>query len=156
RSPTTRSRMPLARSCVTSRSSAVMNRRMSTETSSAGRRQFSELNANRVRNSMPSRAQASTVVRTASTPLAWPATRGRRRWVAQRPLPSMTIATWRGTREAAGLIGIGSENALFCSGQAVSDRHDFLFLVRQQLVDLRDELVGELLDRILGPTLVVL
>ena len=66
---------------------------VSSDTSSAGRRQFSELNANSVRNSMPRRAQASTVARTASTPLAWPATRGRCREVAQRPLPSMMIAT---------------------------------------------------------------
>ena len=70
-----------------------MNSRISSDTSSAGRRQFSELNANSVRNSMPRRAQASTVARTASTPLAWPATRGRCREVAQRPLPSMMIAT---------------------------------------------------------------
>jgi len=70
RSPTTRSRMPLARSCATSRSSALTNSRISSETSSAGRRQFSELNANSVRNSTPRSAQASTVARTASTPLA--------------------------------------------------------------------------------------
>src|SRR5690242_17919726 len=33
-----------------------------------------------------------------SVPARCPATRGSPRWVAQRPLPSMMIATWRGTR----------------------------------------------------------
>src|SRR5690606_22638714 len=154
--PTTRRRIPLARSCATSRSSAVMNRRIRTETSSAGRRQFSELNANSVRNSIPSRAQASTVVRTASTPLAWPATRGSRRRVAQRPLPSMTMATWRGTLGGAGLMGIGSGDRLMRNAWRSSDRHDLLFLVGQQPVDIGDELVGELLHRVLGAALVVL
>eukprot|EP01034_Spumella_vulgaris_P042564 gene42564-52785_t len=43
-----------------------------------------------------------TMLRTASTPLTWPATRGRKRLVAQRPLPSMMMATWRGTLGASG------------------------------------------------------
>src|SRR5690606_30506848 len=132
------------------------NSRIRTETSSAGRRQFSELKANSVRNSMPSRAQASTVVRTASTPLAWPATRGSRRRVAQRPLPSMTIATCRGTWADAGLMGIGSGERLMRNDWRSSDRHDVLFLVGQQVVDFGNELVGEFLHCILGTALVVL
>jgi hypothetical protein len=49
RSPTIRSLRSLRCSCVTSRCSAEMNSRISSDTSSAGRRQFSELNANSVR-----------------------------------------------------------------------------------------------------------
>ena len=47
---------------------------------------------------MPSRADVSTVSRTASMPARWPSTRGRCRLAAQRPLPSMMIATCRGSR----------------------------------------------------------
>src|SRR5437879_3884880 len=42
---------------------------------------------------MPSRGAASTMRRTATAPARWPAARGRARRVAQRPLPSMMIAT---------------------------------------------------------------
>jgi hypothetical protein len=102
RSPTTFSRMLLACIFETSRSSAVTNRRISSETSSSGRRQFSEENANRVRYSTPRSTQASTTPRTASTPLTCPATRGSKRLVAQRPLPSMMMAIWRGTAGTSG------------------------------------------------------
>jgi hypothetical protein len=44
---------------------------------------------------MPSPGAASTERRTASAPARWPATRGNPRRVAQRPLPSITMATWR-------------------------------------------------------------
>src|SRR5205085_11771233 len=43
---------------------------------------------------MPWSGAASTARRTASAPARWPATRGRPRRAAQRPLPSMMIATW--------------------------------------------------------------
>ena len=52
----------------------------------------------------PSRAHCSTVERTASTPLRWPAARGRWRSVAQRPLPSRMIAMWRGTSAPPGIV----------------------------------------------------
>ena len=42
-------------------------------------------------------ADDSTVSRTASIPARCPATRGSLRPRAQRPLPSMMMATWRGT-----------------------------------------------------------
>src|SRR5712691_10455025 len=42
---------------------------------------------------MPSSGAASTARRTAPAPARWPATRGRPRRAAQRPLPSMMIAT---------------------------------------------------------------
>src|SRR5580693_10807192 len=42
---------------------------------------------------MPTLEACSTIRRTAATPARWPATRGRLRRAAQRPLPSMMIAT---------------------------------------------------------------
>ncbi len=61
--------------------------------SDAGRAQFSALNEKIVTISMPISAAARTVRRTASTPRRWPSTRGRPRAAAQRPLPSMMMAT---------------------------------------------------------------
>ena len=45
---------------------------------------------------MPSRAEVSTTSRTESMPARWPSTRGRWRCAAQRPLPSMMMATCAG------------------------------------------------------------
>src|SRR4051812_11897094 len=46
------------------------------------------------------RVAVSTASRTARAPSAWPSERSRPRDFAQRPLPSMMIATWRGISEA--------------------------------------------------------
>ncbi len=46
---------------------------------------------------------ARMIARTASTPRRCPATRGSSRCFAQRPLPSMMIATWRGTADESGM-----------------------------------------------------
>ena len=56
-------------------------------------RQFSLEKANTVRRSMPALAAASTTRLSASTPCLCPSVLGRRRDLAQRPLPSMMIAT---------------------------------------------------------------
>src|ERR1700704_4477165 len=45
---------------------------------------------------MPSSFAARTTRRNASTPRRWPSARGRPRAAAQRPLPSMMIATCKG------------------------------------------------------------
>src|SRR5881296_2428146 len=68
---------------------------MRAATSPGGRFQLSAENAYSVSAPMPSPGAASTIRRTASTPARWPATRGRPRRPAQRPLPSITIATCR-------------------------------------------------------------
>src|SRR5437763_1533108 len=47
---------------------------------------------------MPSSRAPSTASNRASSPASWPCVRFRPRWRAQRPLPSMTTATWRGMR----------------------------------------------------------
>src|SRR5258705_12475555 len=68
---------------------------MSVDTSAAGRVQLSDENAYRVSAVMPQPGAISTARRTAAAPARWPAARGRPRRVAQRPLPSMTMATWK-------------------------------------------------------------
>ncbi len=65
-------------------------------TSWAGRFQFSVEKAYRVRCSMPASEAASRMSCTARTPSLWPLMRGQPRCSAQRPLPSMIRATWRG------------------------------------------------------------
>jgi hypothetical protein len=45
---------------------------------------------------MPKSAALSTVRLSAFTPARWPSDRGSARFLAQRPLPSMMMATWRG------------------------------------------------------------
>ncbi len=77
---------------------------MSSCTSPSGRLQFSQEKAKRVRRSRPRSFEARTTVRTASTPLRWPSARGSPRRVAQRPLPSMMMATWPGRMGDSGLV----------------------------------------------------
>ena len=60
----------------------------------SGRFQLSDEKAKRVSVPIPRSRAASTARRTASTPAACPAVRGRPRATAQRPLPSMMMATW--------------------------------------------------------------
>src|SRR3954471_22677577 len=47
---------------------------------------------------MPSLTLSVVMVRTTSAPCWWPRVRSQVRALAQRPLPSMMIATWRGRR----------------------------------------------------------
>src|ERR1700722_1136366 len=54
---------------------------------------------------------ASTVRRTARDPSRCPAIRGRPRDLAQRPLPSMMMATWPGTLRPADRVPIGETSA---------------------------------------------
>ncbi len=65
-------------------------------TSALGRRQFSVENAYTVTHSMPSSRAPSMHSNSASSPRRCPSVRLRPRSVAQRPLPSMTTARWRG------------------------------------------------------------
>ena len=74
-----------------------------------GRRQFSLEGEQRQELDAAGDAGA-TVERTASTPRRWPATRGRRRCLAQRPLPSMMIATCRGAGRGAGISRVELSN----------------------------------------------
>src|SRR3984957_17941207 len=69
------------------------NRRISAATSAGGRDQLAEEKAYSVSVLTSARAATSTTVRTAFAPSICPAVRGNPRSVAQRPLPSMMIAT---------------------------------------------------------------
>src|SRR4051812_3577239 len=102
---------------------------------------------------MPRSAQASTVLTSESTPALWPKKRGMKRFFAQRPLPSMTMATWRGM--AAWSWDKAGTGVLRCTRKA-SNGHDLRFLARDQPVDLGDGAVGELLQVVERAALLVL
>src|ERR1700694_334275 len=167
-SPMTLKQIPLSWSLMASCSSARTKSCIRIDTSSAGLRQFSLENANSVRYSTPRSMHARTVARTASTPLRWPATRGSRRCFAQRPLPSMMMATCRGIERASGTTCVELVNKLNALGSRTmaikelltaasdsSDRHQVRFLGVQRFVDFADVAIGELLDVVLRPALVV-
>src|SRR5438132_6554566 len=101
---------------------------------------------------MPRSAQASTVLTSESTPALWPKKRGMKRFFAQRPLPSMTMATWRG------MAALGSEDTTALLGKTTrpSDGHDLRFLACNEAVDLGDRAVGELLNLVERTALFVL
>src|SRR6185437_9014890 len=80
-------------------------------TSASGRRQFSAEKAYSVSAGIAKRAQVSTVERTARTPAKCPDTRGRIRFPAQRPLPSMITAMCRGSRARSSLRSRASSPA---------------------------------------------
>src|SRR5216684_3585302 len=107
-----------------------------------------------VRILMPSSPTARTARRKASTPRRWPSLRGRPRSAAQRPLPSMMMATWRGgskpesgTGASRALGETEASSMLFseCRGPG-SNRHDFFFFAGKGLIDFADDLIRRLLD----------
>ena len=77
---------------MTSRLNPIRNR-----TSSGERFQFSVENAYADRYGMPSSMAPSTVSKSEYSPCSCPLVRGRPRSLAQRPLPSITIATCLGS-----------------------------------------------------------
>src|SRR6185503_10628550 len=119
---------------------------------------------------MSSSGAAWTMRFSASTPAWWPTVRGRPRRFAQRPLPSMTIATcspaglpapWPGAPEVGVFCwaAMGVAEVLGCwraSGPRGSDVHDLLFFGFQGFGHAPDRLIGELLDVGLAPPLLVL
>src|SRR5690554_1352574 len=138
-----RTRTPRRSSSTTSRSRALRNSFISALTSSCGRPQFSLEKANRVSARIPRSRQKSMQILTARAPARCPTMRGRLRLAAQRPLPSMMMAMWRGT-----FIGK--------PGRGSSYRHQFLFLRLHHLVHGLDGLVGDLLDLGVAAALLVL
>src|SRR5712671_6886073 len=156
------SRSPITRTLTPSRCSVARSLRMKrlsrpnrSPISVAGRDQFSELKEKIVRYRMPSSLAARTTRRKASTPRRWPSARGRPRAAAQRPFPSMMIATCKGPSVRSGPSVAGA--AAFDIHQSLDlDGEDFLFLGRKQLIYLRNRPVGRLLHIIGQPFLVVL
>src|SRR5271163_2698232 len=104
------------------------NRRISAAISAGGRAQLADENAYRVSIWTFARAAISTVARTAFAPSMWPAVRGSPRSVAQRPFPSMMIATCMGRLN---------------SPRRLDDGLDMLEITQQGLFsNLRDAIVG--------------
>src|SRR5215212_3405469 len=100
-----------------------------------------------------------------SVPARCPAWRERPRSRAQRPLPSMTMATWRGSGSiassdsrslAAPADAVGGEMTMAGEVRGTLDLHQFRFLVLARLVHLGDELVRQLLELIGGAAHLVL
>src|SRR3954462_6731648 len=131
---------------------------------------------------MPSSCDARTTRRRASTPRRWPSARGKPRAAAQRPLPSMMMATCAGASDRSGPSVAGAaaldmtaalkhdpekceavfrrDHARTITQSAMTidralDGEDFFFLSGEQLVDLGDRAVGRLLDFV-GVTLLII
>jgi hypothetical protein len=66
---------------------------MSAATSSSGRDQFSVENEYTVSSRMPRCAASRNRALTVSAPARWPSSTASPRWAAQRPLPSVMMAT---------------------------------------------------------------
>src|SRR5436190_14311241 len=118
------------------------------EISLGGRCQFSSENANSVSTSTPASIAPSTASRTDVIPARWPSGRGSRRSRAQRPLPSMMMATWRGTAPLT----------LTCPRRSsgTSDLHDLGFFGLHRLLDQLQVVVVEFLHVLLCVLLVIL
>src|SRR5687768_17297850 len=95
RRPITVSRTPLAMQRSTSDSRYLRNSRISISTSRCGRFQLSAEKAYSVSTRMPHCGAVSTILRAVRAPSMWPVGRLLPRLTAQRPLPSMMIATCR-------------------------------------------------------------
>src|ERR1700760_655555 len=108
---------------------------------------------------MPSSCEARTTRRSASTPRRCPSARGSPREAAHLPLPSMMIATCSGPSDrswscVAGTAAFDISRSLDLSPSLNGE--DFLFLGRQQLVDLGDHGIGRLLHLAVKALLIVL
>src|SRR3989475_1250510 len=148
RSPSTCTRTPCSRSSSTSRAMYSSSRSIRAEISVGGRCQFSSENANSVSTSTPASIAPSTTSRTAFMPARCPRGRGRCRSSAQRPLPSMMMATWRGTAPPSRICARRSS--------PMSDLHDLRLFGFDQLFHELHMVVVELLRVFLGVLLVVL
>jgi len=93
RAPTKRTRISFLCNTSTSRCSTSRNRLIRLLTSSSGRLQFSLLKANSVSASIPHCAADSTISRVALTPARCPECLGLPCAFAQRPFPSIMMAT---------------------------------------------------------------
>src|ERR1051326_4310072 len=121
---------------------------------------------------MPRRRAVSTTARTASLPLRCPSMRGRPRRRAQRPFPSMMIATWRGRRFGSrstsdiSVVGKGSSFGTRCtrpfavasspSPGAESNRQDLLFFALQDFFETLEVVLRRRLDLLARAAVVVL
>src|SRR6266853_5618940 len=107
-----------------------------------------------VRTSTPASAQAIVIGRTFSVPAWWPARRGMPRPFAQRPLPSMMMPTWVGTASGRG-TAVGWGFGAPATSVIGSDLRHFRLLPPGDLLDALDELIGQLLQSLLGALFVL-
>src|ERR671924_683453 len=101
---------------------------------------------------MPKSIAASTVRRSARVPARWPSATVSPWSAAQRLLPSMMIATDRGTSPGSSR---GSDRRRRRASSPNSDFRDLGFLAFQELVDPLHMVVGQLLDSLFRPMLFV-
>src|ERR1051325_5714431 len=102
---------------------------------------------------MPSLRLISTTARTDPVPRRCPSVRLLPRSFAQRPLPSMITATWRGSRLSSRprrfmLRGGYARRSVTGGKDSASDFHDLVFFSLEDLIDFVDELFGHLFDAI--------
>src|SRR5688500_15035549 len=161
-SPSTRTRTPCSQSSASSRAMYSSRSDISAETSGAGRFQFSLEKAKSESTPTPASIVPSITSRTAFIPERCPYGRGIMRSRAQRPFPSMMIATCRGTFSprrswARRSAEVGAAAVRGTVGRIpVSDFHDLGFLRLDQVVDAVDGVVVRLLEILLGVLLLVL
>src|ERR1700710_2842813 len=141
RRPMKRIRTPSSSSSGVSPRIRSPNIAINPETSSGDRDQFSVEKEKTVSSSIPRSTASRSRALTTSAPARCPSITGSPRACAQRPLPSVMIATYL---------------AALTAGAPPSDLEDFRFLALQERVDLGDRLVGLFLQGRLGATLVVL
>src|SRR5437867_11894077 len=123
------------------------SRSIKAEISVRGRCQCSSETADSVSTSPPASIAPSTTSRTAFMPARCPSGRGRCRSRAQRPLPSMMMATWRGTAPPSRIFARRSS--------LTSDLHDLRLFGLHQLIHELQVVVVQLLRVLLGVLLVV-
>ena len=114
--------------CSTSRENPRMNR-----TSDAARRQFSVENAYADSHStVPISMHASTQSISTASPCLWPSVRLRPRFCAQRPLPSITSAMWRGMNSGSIWREVIPLLCLFHHAQALQPSFQVVLQVRRR------------------------
>src|SRR6516164_9124648 len=152
RSPMMRTRTLFWCSSARSLRTKRRNSPIRSRTSDAGRDQFSELKENRVRIWIPSSPTTRTVRRNASTPRRCPSPRGSPRSAAQRPFPSIMMATWRnGSKPESGFLvdtaisGIRFSSRIMARLSPGSDCHYLFFFGSERLIDFAYGLIGRLL-----------
>src|SRR5918993_3395816 len=84
--------------------------------------------------------------------------RGRPRLAAQRPLPSMMMATWAGALSvrSSGAMAAGRRGSAAMASMHALHVHDLLFLGGEHGIDLFNRLVGRLLHLLFLAALLVL
>src|SRR5512139_2370244 len=100
---------------------------------------------------------------TAFAPARWPAMRGSPRLAAQRPLPSMMMATCRGERagsnsprSACARLPRKKSRREESDGDTPLDLHDLRLFALYRLIDLLDVRIRELLDLGLSTVQIIL